>query len=163
MSCKFHPTTKAVTTCAVCGAEMCSSCDAGAFFRAEDDNPICLECSLKEAEEDLTDDKLYQKDLWISGIISSVVWFVGLFLSSVIEGYAFLIILLAGIIFHGKTLFMSEERGFFEKIKAIFWQIILGSLFLPFWVIFLLIGNKIRMTKSNSKVKKIKTALGNTN
>ena len=35
MNCKFHPEAEAVTTCAVCGAGICSACDAGAFARLE--------------------------------------------------------------------------------------------------------------------------------
>ena len=162
MNCKFHPTAEAVTTCATCGAGMCSSCENGAFFYTKDDKPLCLECSLKEAEEKLADIKYFQKETWIKGSIASVIWFAGLALGTRYE-ILYLLVLAAAIFFSGKALFTSEEKGFFEKIKAIFWQVILFSLFLPICVIYFLVSNKLRMIKTNSKVKKIKAVMGNTN
>lgn len=49
MNCKFHPEAKAVTKCAVCGAEMCSECEKNAFFRDEK-GALCLNCSLERAQ-----------------------------------------------------------------------------------------------------------------
>lgn len=164
MNCKFHPAAEAVATCAVCGTEMCSSCDLVAFFRTEDDKPLCHECSLKEAEKDFDTCKWYQKDTLIRGIIGIVIWCVGVYVAaSVIEWLGLLILLCAGILFSGKSLFTSEEKGFFEKVKDIFFSIILGTLLLPFMVILCLIHNKWKMIKIKAKIKKIKSVLGNTN
>lgn len=160
MNCKFHPTAEAVTACAVCGAGMCSVCENGSFFYTEDNKPLCLECSLKEEEKNLEDYKWFQKDTLIKGSIASVIWGVGAWLISRGVTSSLLLMLVATIFFNGKILFTSDERGFFEKIKDIFWTIILTALLCPFSVILLLIQNKWRMIKSKSKIKKIKTALG---
>lgn len=113
MNCKVHPTAEAVTTCAVCGAGMCSVCENGSFFYTEDNKPLCLECSLKEEEKNLEDYKWFQKDTLIKGIIGIVIWFVGVYVTtSVIEWLGLLILLCAGILFSGKSLFTSEEKGF---------------------------------------------------
>lgn len=163
MNCKFHPAAEAVTTCATCGAGMCASCENGAFFHTEDEKPLCLECSLKEAEDDLMQKKSIQKDELKIGIIASIIWIVGACLVPVIGGVSLLIMLGAAIFYSGKTLFTSEESGFAEKIKAIFWQIIAAVLLLPIFVIILTIRYKMDVIKANKKVNKIKAALGNAN
>lgn len=162
MNCKFHPTAEAVTTCATCGAGMCSSCDKDSFFKEESGQPLCFECSLKKAEDDLAAEKLYQKRLWRDGIIASIIWMAGVFLGAMYE-VLYLLMLVAAIFLYKSSLFASDERGFFEKIKAIFWQIILGTLLLPIMFIFLLICGKWDKIKANKKVNKIKAALGNAN
>ncbi len=162
MNCKFHPTAEAVTTCATCGAGMCASCETGAFFHTEDDKPLCLECSLKEAEDDLAAEKLYQKRLWRDGIIASIIWMAGVFLGAMYE-VLYLLMLVAAIFLYKSSLFASDERGFFEKLKAIFWKIILGTLLLPIMFVFLLICGKWDKIKANKKVNRIKAAMGNAN
>lgn len=160
MNCKFHPEAEAVTTCAVCGAGMCSVCDAGAFYE-NDGKSVCLECSLKGAEEELMLDKVTLKDEIRDGIISSIVWFAGIALGGIVHEVFYLLMLVAPIVFCRTTLFMSDERGFYEKIKDVFWRIILIALLCPLFVIYCLISYKIDVVKVNRKVKKIKAALGN--
>lgn len=63
MNCKFHPEVEAVTTCAVCGAGMCSACDTKAFFRMESGQPLCIECAFKEAEENVYFGENYLKGM----------------------------------------------------------------------------------------------------
>ena len=162
MSCKFHPTAEAVTTCSVCGAGICSICAKNAFYE-NDGKPVCLECSLKGAEEELTLKKVTLKDEIRDGLIASVIWFAGLALGGTVHG-AFYLLMLVAAIFHVRgDLFTSEERGFFEKIKEIFWNVVLVTLFMPIFVIILLIRLKMEVIKANRKVKKIKAALGNAN
>lgn len=168
MNCKFHPTAEAVTTCAICGAGMCSSCENGAFFHTDDDKPICLECSLKEAEDDLSTYKPYQKALLVNGIIASIIWIIGACLTSVTGGFSILIMLCAVIFFYAKvmdipTLLASEEKSFFGKIGEILFGIVLDIILLPLIFILLLIKNKWDMIKANKKLKKIKAALGTAN
>ena len=163
MNGKFHPAAEAVTTCATCGTGMCSQCENGAFFYTEDDKPLCLECSLKEAESNLMQKKDIQKDELKIGIIASIIWIVGVCLLSVTNGFSVLIMLGAAIFYSGKTLFTSEERSFFEKIREIFWQIIAVILLLPIFIITLIIRYKIEEIKANRKVNKIKAAMGNAN
>lgn len=168
MNCKFHPAAEAVATCATCGAGMCSSCENGAFFRVESGQPLCMECSLKEAEYDLATYIPYQKALLINGIIASIIWIVGACLLSVTDGFSVLIMLCAVIFFYAKvmdipTLFASEEKSFFGKIGEILFGIILDIIVLPIMFILLLIKNKWDMIKANKKVNKIKAAMGNAN
>ena len=162
MNCKFHPTAEAVTKCDVCGAELCSMCAKGAFYE-NDGKPVCLECSLKGAEEELELKKDTLKGEIRDGIIASVIWFAGLVLGGV--GHeVFYILMLVAAIFHGRgALFTSEERGFFEKIKEIFWNVVLVTLFMPIFVIILLIRLKMEVIKANRKVKKIKATLSKAN
>lgn len=163
MNCKFHPAAEAVTTCATCSAGMCSSCENGAFFYTKDDKPMCLECSLKVAEDDLAADELHQKRLWRDGLIASIIWIAGIVLGAALYEVLYLLTLVAAIFLYKSSLFTSEERGFFEKIKAIFWQIVLGTLLLPIMFIYLLICGKWDKIKAKKKIEKIKTALGNAN
>lgn len=73
MSCKFHPMTEAVTTCAVCGAGMCSVCDAGAFaVLKKNEQPLCIECAFKEAEENVNFGERYLKIMKIKLIFASI-------------------------------------------------------------------------------------------
>ena len=162
MNCKFHPTAEAVTTCDVCGAEICSVCAKEAFYE-NDGKPVCLECSLKGAEEELTLKKVTLKDEIRDGIIASIILFAGLALGGTVHEALYVLMLVAPIVFCRTTLFMSDERDFFEKIKDVFWRIILMALFCPLFVIFYLISYKIDVVKANKKVKKIKVALGNAN
>lgn len=167
MNCKFHPTAEAVATCGICGVGMCKECCAGAFAgTVDDEKPVCLECRLKMAEKDLDECKWYQKFTLKQGCIGTVIWIAGVCVTSLLDGFwwlGLLILLSAAIFFYGKALFSSEEKSFSEKIKGIFFNIILGTLFLPFMVISFLVSNKWKMIKIKSKIKKIKTALGNAN
>lgn len=73
MDCKFHPEAEAVTTCAVCGAGMCSACDAGAFARLEkNEQPLCIECSFKEAEENVNSGERYLKIMKVKLIFATI-------------------------------------------------------------------------------------------
>ena len=160
MNCKFHPTAEAVTTCVNCGAGMCSSCDTGAFFRVESGQPLCIECSLKEAEEKLKICKSSWKGLLIKGLIASVVWIFGVCMYKIIGFSCIFIMLLASIFFYGAAiLFTSEKKGFGGVISSIFWSIIL----LPIMFIHLLISNKKEMKRLQKKIEEIKTALDNAN
>lgn len=170
MSCKFHPMTEAVTKCDVCGAELCSMCAKEAFSVCakgtsyeNDGKPVCLECSLKGAEKELTLKKVTLKDEIRDGIIASIVWIAGVFLGGIVHEALYVLILVAPIVFCRTALFMSDERGFFEKIKDVFWRIILIALLCPLFVIYCLISDKIDVVKANKKVKKIKAALDDIN
>lgn len=73
MNCKFHPEAEAVTTCAVCGAGMCSACDAGAFARLEkNEQPLCIECAFKEAEENVNSGERYLKIMKVKLIFATI-------------------------------------------------------------------------------------------
>lgn len=161
MNCKVHPTAEAVTTCAVCGAGICSQC-AGIFHTGNDES-LCLECALKKEEDKIADCKYVQKDTLIMGGIATVIWGVGVWLAADISPAFILIMLGAAILFGRKALFMSDERDFFEKIKTIFWQIVLGTFLLPVFVILLLITANWKMIKSKSAIRKIKAALNSAN
>ena len=50
----------------------------GAFYTDEDGKPFCLDCSLKAAEKDLEAAKTEMKGTIKNGIISSIVWLVGI-------------------------------------------------------------------------------------
>ncbi len=71
MNCRFHPKVEAVTRCSVCGAEMCSQCETNAFFQDES-GVLCLDCSLKEAEQKLDYDKRRFKKLIRKLIFASI-------------------------------------------------------------------------------------------
>ncbi|MDE6244466.1 MAG: hypothetical protein K2M50_02280 [Treponemataceae bacterium] len=166
MNCKFHPTEEAVTTCAACGAGMCSSCENGAFFFTKEDEPFCLECSLKEAEERLEKAKQILKDTKRSGIIATIIWIIGACLLPVSGGFSFIIMLGAAIFFYGAALlvsFSSEENGFFEKIKGIIIGVVFNTLLLPIMFIWFLISDKLDVKRAEEKLEKIKVALGNAN
>ena len=171
MNCKFHPTAEAVTKCDVCGAELCSMCAKGAFYE-NDGKPVCLECSLRGAEEELAHEKANQKDDIKNGIIASIIWIVGVCVvgssierSFVVLGIGFLVMLVAAIVFCGgfKGIIAvakdPESSGFSKIIK----NIVLYTLICPFFVIFVLISDKMDVSRANKKVKKIKAALGNAN
>lgn len=72
MNCKFHPTAEAVTTCATCGAGMCASCDKDSFFKEESGQPLCFECSLKEAEENVSSGEKYLKKMKIKLVFATI-------------------------------------------------------------------------------------------
>ena len=158
MNCKFHPEAEAVTTCAVCGAWMCSACDAGAFY-VNDGKPLCLDCSLKEAEEQLETRKMAQKFYWSSVIIASIFWIAGLVLGDKVHAAFYLLMLIAAIGVARGSLFKSDGEGLFGIIKTVFWV----TLFLPLVFIFILISGKWEKIKTKRKVKKIKAALDNAN
>ena len=161
MNCKFHPTAEAVTKCDVCGAELCSMCAKGAFYE-NDGKPVCLECSLKGAEEELTLKKMLQKSAVKIGIIASISWVVGACLIP-LGGFGILLMLIAAIVYCKGALFASDKRGFFEKIKDIFWNFVAFTLLCPILVIGDLIRDKKEVTAITKKVEKIKAALGNAN
>lgn len=159
MNCKFHPTAEAVTKCAVCDAEMCSMCAKGAFYE-NDGKPVCLECSLQGAEEDLTLKKDTLKNFIKNGIIASVIWIVGACLLP-LGGFGILIMLVAAIFFFRSALLFSKEKGFFEKLKDIFWGIVFATLLCPFYVIYILICDKMDVSRATKKIEAIKSALNN--
>lgn len=77
MYCKFHPTVEAVTKCPVCGADMCSSCDSNAFYRTETGG-LCLECSLKKAEEDNLEGEKFIKNKLKKIILATILLIVAI-------------------------------------------------------------------------------------
>jgi len=158
MNCKFHPTAEAVTTCATCGAELCSSCNTNSFYRAENDKPACLECSLKKAEEDLSREKVLQGEDKKNGIIATIIWIIGVCLLPA-GGFGVFLMLGSAIFFYRTALFMSDQRGFFEKIKEIFWGIVFAAILCPVSIIHCLIGDKKDVAKATEKVEEIKAAL----
>lgn len=89
--CKFHPEAEAVTKCAVCGADLCSSCDTNAFFRLKE-GALCLKCSQERAQTIVFNRTDYLKRLkrkiFFSTIyiVFSIVTFI---LSSSTAGYIF--------------------------------------------------------------------------
>lgn len=107
---------------------MAQNCVRKGAFYENDGKPVCLECSLKGAEKELTLKKVTLKDEIRDGIIASIVWIAGVFLGGIVHEALYVLILVAPIVFCRTTLFMSDERGFFEKIKDVFWRIILIAL-----------------------------------
>ena len=172
MNCKFHPTAEAVTKCAVCDAGMCSSCAEGASFKVGDSQysgflwkidrdvgasfevtsgHLCLECSLKKAENDYIDKKNTQKKMLRDGVIASVIWIVGVCLTSVIGGFGLFIMLVASIVFYGLGGMFVAASGFFVIIK----NVALGTLFLPIIAIVYMVGFKMDVKKANKDVRRI--------
>lgn len=72
MNCKFHTDKESVTKCAVCGAEMCSKCTSEAFYTLENGQPLCKECSLEEAAENVVWGESYLKKMKWKLIFSSI-------------------------------------------------------------------------------------------
>lgn len=181
MNCKFHPTAEAVTTCAVCGAGMCSQCNTGAFFRVESGQPLCRECSFKEAEENVAFGERYLKGMKRKLIFSTffIVSSVLLFLMeahTTNPGNGMLLAIafwfLSGLI---QTWGHEKDRG---SIKSILWEDSDGEGGSAFWkIIFyifagpvMLIRNFIKYPKLKAshqldiqKYEEIKSALGTTN
>lgn len=120
MNCKFHPKAEAVTTCATCGAGMCSQCENGAFFRVESGQPLCIECSLKEAEENVVFGERYLKRMKRK-LVFATIFFVLAIISFVVGEEGSIIV---GIIFWFLSGFI-QTRGH-EKdggsIKSIMWS-----------------------------------------
>lgn len=177
MNCKFHPAAEAVTTCASCGAGMCASCENGAFFRVESGQPLCFECSLKKAgedvdfgkswlkkeEDDLAREKKAFKTKCIKGIIAVIFWGAGIYLFKELGGGAVFVMLVAAIFYLGTAVFYGEADGCFDKIKSVFQMIIFGTLVLPWVVISEAFRDRREIKKIEAKVNKIKAALGNAN
>ena len=166
--CKFHPEAEAVTKCAVCGADLCSICNKDAFYIDDEKQPFCLECSLKEAEKDLADKKAFLKMTKKDGGIGVLIWFAGIVLGGILMDktevlgtiLSFVSMFGGALFFLRSALFLSTEKDFFDRLKSVFWKIILNTLFLPIVVIFFLISDKIDIARANKKVKEIKTKLG---
>lgn len=181
MNCKFHPEAKAVTKCAVCGAEMCSECGKSAFYRDKDSNePLCLECSLKAAKEDLEEKENNLKRFFKNGLIACGIWIGGIIVGAIANivfikvshdyGYgsnAQLVISLGSML--GAAIFLSsgaifmpttEKKDFFARLKSVFWNIVIFTFFLPLCFILFSIMDKISVYKAGKKVKEIKDALG---
>ena len=180
MNCKFHPTAEAVTKCAKCGAELCSLCQSNAFYVDEEHKPLCLECSLKTAKEDLEEKENNLKRFFKNGLIACGIWIGGIIVGAIANivfikvshdyGYgsnAQLIITLGSML--GAAIFLSsgailvpttEKKDFFEKLKSAILTIVIGTFLMPIWFIFFLIMDKISVYKAGKKVKKIKIALG---
>ena len=177
MNCKFHPTAEAVTTCATCGAGMCASCENDSFFKEESGQPLCFECSLKKAgedvefgkswlkkeEDDLAHEKKAFKTKCIKGIIAVIVWGAGIYLFKELGSGSVFIMLVAAFFYLGAAVFYGEADGCFDKIKDVFWSIIAGTLLLPYVVISEAFRDKREIKKIEAKVNKIKAALGNAN
>lgn len=72
MNCKLHSTVAAVATCAVCGVGMCSECTSEAFYITESGQPLCKECSLEEAAENVVWGESYLKKMKWKLIFSSI-------------------------------------------------------------------------------------------
>ena len=91
MNCRFHPESEAVTKCAVCGADLCSSCDTNAFFRVKE-GALCLKCSQERALNGITWKTEYLKGLkrkLIFATIFIVLSIIIFILSSSTAGYIF--------------------------------------------------------------------------
>ena len=179
MNCKFHPAAEAVTTCANCGAGMCSSCDTGAFFRLESGQPLCIECAFKEAEENVYFGKKYLKKMKRKLIFASI--FIVLSIILFIFGKKSEECLIWGAIFWFLSGFIQTWRHEKDKgsIKSILWEgshqeeggsLILKIIFYALAAPVMLIRNfreypslKVSHQLDTQKYDEIKAALGNTN
>lgn len=184
MDCKFHPTAEAVTTCAICGAGMCSSCDAGAFLRVESGQPLCIECAFKESEENAYFGERYLKRMKLKLIFASIFIILAIpFFILDVNGYiAEPPISLWGVIFWFlsgliQTWGHEKDKG---SIKSIIWDadsaegsffgFIIKIIFYAFAAPVMLIRNFIRYPKLKAlhqldiqKYEEIKSTMDNAN
>lgn len=158
MNCKFHPGNESVVKCATCGVDMCDVCDKNAYYYTENEEAICLECSLKAAEKELVDKEEDLKVEKKQGLIASIIWIVGVCLLP-LGGFGILVMLGAAIFFFKSALLFSEENDFFEKIKQVLWNIVLITLLCPFGVLFLILGDKRDIKRLMKKIESIKKSL----
>ncbi|MCM1322221.1 MAG: hypothetical protein NC041_06830 [Bacteroides sp.] len=126
MNCKFHPTAEAVTTCANCGAGICSSCNKEAFFKTKNGQPHCIECSLKEAEENVDSEKKFLKGIKRELIFSTIFFVLAIlcFIPSIVEGKGDTAGVLIGILFWLLS-GLIQTRGHENNkgsIKSIIWS-----------------------------------------
>ena len=61
MNCYIHVNTPAVATCHDCGMGLCRDCAVNSAYTKEG-RPLCHDCNLKEATNDLADSKM--KRIW---------------------------------------------------------------------------------------------------
>lgn len=175
MNCKFHPTAEAVTTCATCGAGMCSQCETGAFFRMESGQPLCIECSLKEAEENVVFGERYLKRMKRKLVFASIFFVLAIVLF--IEGetgsfqVGILLWFLSGLV---QTWGHEKDGG---GIKSAIWSssnrdetVLSKIIFYVFAAPVMLIRNFIRYPKLKDlhqvdvqKYEEIKATMGNAN
>lgn len=166
MNCKVHPTAEAVTTCAVCGAGMCSQCDAGAFARLEEnDQPLCMECALKQAEENVNFGEHFLKSMKIKLIFASILICLSIFFFVAMDDEmgifedkglcaicAFLFWFLSGFI---QTRGHEKIKG---SVKSIFWEDSDPDGFSFYKVIFYIFAGPVMLIRNFIKYPKLKAS-----
>lgn len=176
MNCYFHSHLPAVSTCAKCGVGLCRDCNNDAVYSL-DDKPVCFNCSLRVAEEELADARKTKVWSLVKCIFSGIFLCIALAVFS--EGAplpnVWIIAGISGLPAAFKATRRTREQRIMDEVHdryetdminllfgwvfRLIFKIVLIVLLAPIFAVFSCVSNLVSFFKSRSAIKKAEETL----